>query len=69
LPWIVAIIISLALEVVAYLITPKPQQFIAQEVAPTADAGVPIPWVFGEMGIDATNVLWVGDLRTRTYSA
>ncbi len=67
--FLIALVISLAIEVVAYLIEPKPQTYIAEEKAPTADAGRPIPWVFGEVQIQDTNILWVGELQSRTYDA
>jgi hypothetical protein len=68
LPWFIPILIALALEVLTFLIEPQPRPpQVAQEKAPTADADKPIPWIFGEIRVDATNVLWVGELASRTY--
>jgi hypothetical protein len=60
------LIIALALMVVAYLIMPKPKQ-ASPEVQdmddPTAEAGRPIPVLFGTMTIKGLNVLWFGEKR------
>ena len=59
------ILIGLALMVVAYLIMPKPKPPKPPEVKdmddPVAEAGKPIPVVFGTLTIKGLNVLWFGD--------
>ncbi|MBK3745242.1 hypothetical protein G3A39_39345 [Paraburkholderia aspalathi] len=60
------LIISLVLMVVAYLIMPKQKQSspeIADMDDPTAEAGRPIPVLFGTKTIKGLNVLWYGEKR------
>lgn len=51
------------------LLLPKPARNKPDSVQdfedPTADAGRPIPVVFGTMTVKGTNVLWYGDKQTR----
>lgn len=65
------LVVSLALSVLAYALTPKPKQAkppAAQDLQdPTADAGRPIPVVFGTITVQGVNVLWFGEKRSRTY--
>ncbi len=69
--WLIALAIAVVIDVVAYLIMPRPKApkppSVQDEVAPTADAGRPIPVVFGEITVQGVNVLWVGDKSTHTY--
>lgn len=68
----VALIVSLVLNVVSYLIMPKPKQSkpdAAKDMDdPTAEAGRPMPVVFGTMTVSGLNVLWFGQKSTRSYS-
>lgn len=64
MPWFVWLIIAIALDVIAYLIAPKPkpQTATVQAItAPIVDAGVPIPVVFGSITVQSPNILWYGD--------
>jgi hypothetical protein len=46
--------------------TPKPE--MAKDLDdPTAEAGKPIPVVFGTITVKGLNVLWFGEKRSRTY--
>lgn len=69
--WIVALLISLAVSIVAYIIMPKPKMpkpEAAKDLdSPSAEAGRPIPAVFGTVLVKGPNVLWYGDKSTRTY--
>ena len=69
MPW-VAIIAALVFTVVAYAITPKPKAAKPPAAAdmedPTADAGRPIPVVFGTITVKGLNVLWSGEKLVRT---
>ena len=71
LPFLVTLLISLALNVISYLLTPKPKQAKPPAAAdledPTAEAGRPIPVVFGTMTVTGLNVLWFGEKRVREY--
>lgn len=69
--FITQVVISLVLSVVAYVLTPKPKQpkpDAARDMDnPTAEAGRPIPVVFGTVIVKGLNVLWYGDKSTKTY--
>ncbi len=69
--WLIALLISVAIQIVAYIIMPKPKTpkpEAAKELEnPTAEAGIPIPVVFGSKIIKSPNVLWFGDKSIRTY--
>lgn len=66
IPFLVAMVFT----VVAYLIMPKPKKAQPSATrdmeAPTADAGRPIPVVFGTITVKGLNVLWYGDLGQQT---
>jgi len=67
----VSLLISLALSIVSYLIAPKPK--VAKPEAakdledPTAEAGRPIPVLFGTVTIKGLNALYSGEKSKRTY--
>lgn len=57
--------IGLALSVVGYLLAPRPKPPKPGEAAqmndPVAEAGKPIPVVFGTITVKEPNVLWFGE--------
>ena len=58
------LIVGLVLMVISYLIMPKPKpddSAITEADNPTADAGRPIPVLFGTKTIKSPNCLWFGD--------
>ena len=62
-----ALVVGIA---IAYLLRPKvPSRNDATKDLenPTADAGRPIPVVFGTITVKSPNVLWFGDKSHRTY--
>lgn len=63
--------ISLAMQVVAYLLMPKPKQpkpEAARDLEnPVAEAGMPMPVVFGTVTVKGLNVLWFGDKQVSEY--
>ena len=66
---LVQLAIAVALTVVAYLLTPKPKtpkSEVRDLEDPTADAGRPIPVVFGTVTVSGVNVLWFGEKTTET---
>lgn len=69
--WIIALIVTIALNVVAYVITPKPKgpkpEAAQQAEAPTAEAGKPIPVLFGTARLSETNILGWWEKGTRQY--
>ena len=62
--WFVTLLITIAINIAAYLLTPKPKTAkpeAAQDLEqPTADAGRPIPVIFGTVTVKGVNVLWSG---------
>lgn len=73
MPWwfLIQLAIGVALMVVAYALAPKPKQAkpaaSSDLEAPTAEAGRPIPVVFGSLEIKGSNVLWYGDKEKNDY--
>lgn len=68
--FLVAFLVALVLQVIAYLIMPKPKQpsSATKDLEyPTADAGRPIPWVWGNVTIKGINVLWYGEKDIYRY--
>jgi hypothetical protein len=69
--WAIALLIAVVVEVIAYAIIPKPAApkppAVQDEQTPTADASKPIPVIFGELTVNGTNVLWVGNKSQNTY--
>ncbi len=67
--WFVQLLVSLAMavavSVVAYLLTPKPKlpkpPAVRDLENPVAEAGKPIPVVFGSVRVKGLNVLWFGN--------
>lgn len=62
--YLVYFVISLLISVAAYMIMPKPEQpkrSVEDLKAPTADAGRPLPYVFGTCTVKSPNYLWYGD--------
>lgn len=63
--WFIPLLIGLLLNIVAYLLMPKPKRDKPPEAKdmdnPTADAGRPVPVVFGTVTVKGLNVLWYGD--------
>ena len=59
------ILIGLGLMILGYLLQPKPKAQKPAEVTemegPTAEAGKPIPVIFGDIWIKSPNYLWWGD--------
>lgn len=58
------LLIALVLMVVAYLLMPKPKQSrpeVKDLDDPVAEAGKPLPVLFGTMTIKGLNVLWFGE--------
>ncbi len=63
--WLVALLISVALQIASYIIMPKvkaPKPDAVQDMdSPTAEAGRPMPVVFGTMTVKSPNCLWWGE--------
>lgn len=69
--WLIAVIISTVLQVAALVLTPKPKgpkpEAAQQAENPTAEAGRPIPVLFGTARVSETNVLGFWDKSTRQF--
>lgn len=62
--WFITLLVAIAFQVIAYLLMPKPKKNQPTEHKdlenPTADAGRPLPVVFGTHIVKGVNVLWYG---------
>lgn len=71
IPFLVQLLITLAIQVIAYALMPKPKApkpEAAQDLQnPSAEAGRPIPVVFGTVTVKGVNIIWFGDKSIRTY--
>jgi hypothetical protein len=71
MPWWLIIVGALASLALTYLLAPKvkaPKPDAAKDLEdPTAEAGRPIPVVFGTMTVKGMNLLWYGDKGQSTY--
>lgn len=68
--YLALVLISIAINVAVALLMPKPKQKTdtARDLqAPTAEAGRPIPVVFGTVTVKSSNVLWYGEKGTHEY--
>jgi hypothetical protein len=65
----VPLLIAIAVNVVAYLLTPKPKKQQPPEVEdlsdPTAEAGRPVPVIFGTVTTKGLNICWYGGKMSR----
>jgi predicted phage tail protein len=65
------LLLGMALSIVAYMIMPKPKKAKPEAAkdmdSPTAEAGRPIPVLFGTMTIKGLNILWYGDKTKYEY--
>lgn len=71
LPWIAMLLIATAVNIISYIIAPKPKgpkpEAVQQAENPTAEAGKPIPKLWGSGRVSETNVLGFWDKSTRQY--
>lgn len=59
------IVLFIAAFVIAYSASPKPTTTTLGTItAPTAEAGRPIPVLFGTRWVNQSNVVWYGDIDT-----
>lgn len=68
---LVQIAIMIVVQVVAYVLMPKPKgpkpEAVQQLENPTAEAGKPVPVPFGTVWLQEVNILWYGDKGSKTY--
>jgi predicted phage tail protein len=69
--FLIMVAISIAISLIAYLLAPKPKQpkpEAARELeSPTAEAGRPVPVVFGTVTVKGVNIMWTGDKSIHEY--
>jgi hypothetical protein len=69
-PWLI-LAAAVASVVLSLLLMPKPKAPRPEATSdldnPVAEAGKPIPVVFGTVTVKGLNVLWFGDKGRRTY--
>lgn len=69
--FIIQFVIALVLAVISYILAPKPKtpkpEAAKDMENPTAEAGMPIPVVFGTVTLKSPNCLWFGEKRISTY--
>lgn len=71
MPFWLLLLAVIALAALNYLLTPKAKAPKPEEVKdledPTAEAGRPIPVIFGTITVKGLNFLWYGDKAKSTY--
>lgn len=69
--WFVQLLLVIVLTAIAYIIAPKPKlpkpPAATDLEGPTAEAGRPVPVVFGRMRVTGLNLLWYGNISKREY--
>lgn len=69
--WWLIVVAAVASVAISLLLAPKiktPKPEAAKDLEdPTAEAGRPVPVVFGTVTIKGLNLLWYGDKSQRTY--
>lgn len=69
--FLIQIAVAIALNVLAYILAPKPKSPKPPAASdwedPTAEAGRPLPVVFGTITVKGLNILWFGDKKIKTY--
>ncbi len=68
---LIYLVVIVALSVLAYYLTPKPKAPQPDSTKdlndPVAEAGMPVPVVFGTITVKGLNALWFGDKRKIRY--
>lgn len=69
--WWIILVAAVALTAVSFLLMPRPKAPKPEAVKdledPTAEAGRPIPVVFGTITVKGLNLLWYGEKSFNTY--
>lgn len=71
--FLIQLAIGVGLMIIGYLLMPKPKQPKPPSTSdledPTAEAGRPIPVIFGSLKLKSPNVIWYGDKLSRVRKA
>lgn len=69
--WFVVVLVAVAVAALSLVLMPRPKAPKPDSMKdlenPTAEAGRPVPVVFGTITVKGLNVLWFGDKGARTY--
>lgn len=69
--FLIQLLVGLALQVLGYLLIPKPKGPKPEDVKdlenPTAEAGRPIPVVFGQLEVTGVNIILFSEKVTKTF--
>ena len=64
-PFLIQLLIGTALQIVGFLLSGAGKKAQPEEMkdmeSPTAEAGRPIPVIFGEVELSGVNIIWFGD--------
>ncbi len=70
--FLVQLVIGIGLQILGYLLMGTPKANKPESVQdmenPTAEAGRPIPVVFGEMEVSGINIIYYGEKTTSTFN-
>jgi len=70
--WFIPLLLAVAVNVLAYFILPQPKrnkpEFAEDPENPTAEAGIPVPYLVGTKTISGLNCIWTGDKVHQTQS-
>jgi hypothetical protein len=68
--WFIWLLVAIAFQVIAFLLRPRPKKTQPPEASdlenPVAEAGKPVPVVFGTLTVKGLNVLWFGEKQKHT---
>lgn len=68
--WFIVVAIAIAVSALSLVLMPRPKTPKPDAATdlddPVAEAGKPIPVVFGEVMVKGLNVLWFGDKKVKT---
>jgi hypothetical protein len=71
-PLLLQLALGFLIQVVGYLLMGKPKQEKTEDVkdleSPTAEAGRPIPVLFGELEVKGLNCLYAGEKSRNTFN-
>jgi len=66
--WFLQLLIGIGLAILGYILAPKPKMPKPDAVKdmedPTAEAGRPMPVVFGTVTVKGLNIIWFGEKRS-----
>lgn len=70
-PFLIRLVVGVALQVIGYLLMGKPKGTKPDTVQdledPTAEAGRPIPVIFGQIEVKGVNIIFFSEKSTKTF--